>query len=832
MASKAVVIGGGIAGTSIARTLARRGVQVTVVERANQLCAGATWHAAGLVTRFGGSPKIKKLHVQSMSMLNQLHDEHDVGLHLTGSIRLVPKGDRDRALEARHHYEMAKLYDDPSLPTSLLSPDEIRALHPLIDTSEIEFGLYTPKDGDIDPTLLTNCVAKLARSHGAEFRFNTEVTSVRRAESGEYVLSCKGGEDLAANIVVNAAGLWSQRFSQQLGLSHPAMVLEHHYAITESIAELGALDRVPVLRDLKGSSYIRQERTGLLIGPYEADCAVRREWKAGPPGEWAWDLFPENLDRLEESIFSAMELIPALQHVGFKSVVNGPTIWTGDSLPRCGRTLLPGYFDFNTLSYGIAHSLPLAEYLSRIILDGEQPFDMAAECDPLRYGTWTTDDFTHDKICETYAANNKPYFPFENRQAGREHLPSHGSALVEAFRKRGAVTGFTNAGVEVPMVFAPEFAESQSLAEDLKRFQAHAWESAAEAEAEHVRARVGLGYSSYSKLRVESGSSPAATLFLEKVLTNKIPKVTGNCRLTYAPTPRGRVVAEFTVTRTSADHEYYCVGSRDYAWHDFAWLEQQRRTLPVEEQRLISITNVTDDFEILHVAGPDSLAYMSAVVPAIANVGFLKMKALDICGVPNVNTFRVSYTGELGFELHVQARRAAELWEALWAHPATCAHCVRPFGSLAVNSLRIEKGFKGKADLDYALWTEAGIKPFVDKDPARMFLGRDADVTPQRESAIFFVEATPEFKWSVPSDCPVFSARGALVGFTTSSSYGTESRKTVALGYIIFNDHGQPLVKPGEQGLTVECFGNHFPVELLEAPPASVRGPSPKKKST
>ena len=261
----AIVIGGGVAGASIARDLAARGVGVTVLEKAAQLCAGATWHAAGLVTRFGGSPKIKKIHVRALERMVQMHEEAGgVGLHLTGSIRLIEKGNADRLLEAKQHVSMAKLYDDPALPTRMIDAAEVAALHPLVDVSNVECGVFTPKDGDVDPSMLTMAIAKYAREDGASFTFDAEVQEVSKRADGHFdvvVASTADGDPhggaprvLTADAVVNCAGLWSQRFSQQLGMAHPAYVIEHQYAITEAIpalaGRLGDGQRVPVLRDL------------------------------------------------------------------------------------------------------------------------------------------------------------------------------------------------------------------------------------------------------------------------------------------------------------------------------------------------------------------------------------------------------------------------------------------------------------------------------------------------------------------------------------------------------------------------------------------------------
>ncbi|KAL1499075.1 hypothetical protein AB1Y20_013590 [Prymnesium parvum] len=853
---RAIIIGGGIAGVSLARCLAAKGAGVTVLEKAGQLCAGATWHAAGLVTRFGGSSKLKKVHVRSLELLNALHEAHDVGLHRTGSIRLIPRGETDRLAEARQHVAMARLYDDPSLPTTLIGAAEVAALHPLVDVSGVECGVYTPKDGDVDPTMLTTCLSKLAAADGAAFRMHSEVREVRRVAAGFEVLlaprEAGEAEVLHADAVVNCAGLWSRRFSAQLGMAHPAYVIEHQYAISESLPQLrGRLaegERVPVLRDLKGSAYVRQERDGLLVGPYERRTTVHTEWPHGPPHNFAFDLFPPALERIEECLLSVMDVIPALQTVGIRSIVNGPTIWTGDSLARCGRTRVPGYFDFNSLTYGIAQSLALSEYLAHIMLEGEQPYDMATEFDPLRYGGWATEAYAEAKIVETYSHNNAVVYPHENRPAGRDgvHHPPGRRALYEALKAKGALFGFSNSGVEVPIAYLGN--EAITTPPCQKTFSNHAWAPFAEKEATHVLEGVGLGYSSFSKLRVSSGASAAASLLLEHATTNHLPKLPGRCRLSYATTRAGRLLAEFTITRdgtAAADfrskepagvpHDFYLVGSRDYAQHDLAWLEQRRDALVAAGQLApgeVILEDLTDDVEILHLAGPKSEQMMAALCPEAAGVPFLQMRPLEVCGV-HAKVFRISFTGEAGFELHVAVDDAAPLWHRIWSHPAASQLGLLPFGGQAVNALRIEKGFRVKADLDYSHWTEGGVEPFVAlrrKEETHRFLGRDAPppAGKARRAATFRVHTTPAHAWSVPGDSPVLDAAGGVVGVTTTSARGASTGRTLALGFVMCDEAGAPRAAPGDEGLVVECYGHKWPLELLEAPPVAVGGrPAP-----
>ena len=315
-AKDAIVVGGGIAGASISRFLAAKGVRVTLVEKSGQLCSGATWHAAGLVTRFAGSPKLKKLHVRSLDHLVALHEAHGIGLHTAGSIRIIERADgpgcaaganddadaasiaAHRLAEAHHHVALAKAYDKPGLETTMISTAEVKALHPLVDEERVACGVWTPEDGDVDPTSLTNCVARLARDDGAVMRYNFEVVDISPksspqqpggAEAG-FTVTAASGEVLEADIVVNAAGLWSRAVSRMVGLeaTHPAFVIEHQYAITESIPEItenhaqSGSNRLPVLRDLRGSSYIRQVNTDFFDRARTAFTDNDVSFNAGP----------------------------------------------------------------------------------------------------------------------------------------------------------------------------------------------------------------------------------------------------------------------------------------------------------------------------------------------------------------------------------------------------------------------------------------------------------------------------------------------------------------------------------------------------------------------
>ena len=855
-----VVIGGGIAGTSIARLLSERGVKTTLLEKSGQLTSGATWHAAGLVTRFGGSSKIKKIHVRALELLTDLHNttENGIGLHLPGSIRLIEKNHPGRLFEAKQNLAMARLFDDDEFPTRMIDVDEIQELHPLVNVDNIECGIWTPSDGDIDPTSLTNCVAALARGHGATIKFNQQVSSVEKNNSGSFHITTSAGETYDCDAVVNAAGLWSRGVTDMMdsNMSHPAFVIEHQYAITDTMPEIQQLDRrVPVLRDLHGSSYIRQEGQGMLIGPYEDVCVVRDDWKHGPPNTWGMELFPDDVDRIANNIMSGIDLVPALGEVGFKTVVNGPTIWTGDSMPRVGRSGTPGWYDFNSLTYGIAQSLPLAEYLCHIMLEGEQPADFDAwdSFDPLRYGAWANDAFTSEKITETYTHNNRvSYGSYENRSAGRNAvLDGHQYPLHSTLRQgHGAVFGnFGASGIEVPMFYQRDGDSNNGTdhagGEAAQTHHHYTWSNIAKEEGEHVVRHCGISYASFSKIAVKGSRSRE---LLESMTTAVLPKkaVDDNnrpCKLTYGVTPKGRMCTEMTICKKS-DEDWYCVGNRDRTHHDMTWLKERGRALGMmmssgktnaddEEKEEIQIQDLSNKICVVHLCGPNSPTVLSTVEPrAVEQLGFLKSKTIENFGNVDgltVDVFRVSFSGLQGFELHVSSESSVQLWKSLVNSTVAQEQKLRPFGSVALNGLRVEQGFKIAADLTMAHYTEGGIDMFVAKK--RDFVGKKDEngalFVPKKRAALFSVDADEGWEWSLPGDTPVCrKSDGAVVGFISSSAYGIQTQKTVALGYMTTKEGEDAIYTCAQAGepLMVQCYGFEWDCTVLEAPPVEMMG--------
>lgn len=823
---KAVIIGGGIAGVALSRNLAKAGVAVTVIERGPQLCSGATWHAAGLVTRFAGSPKLKKVHVRAMQILNEMQDDalaegEDIGLHRPGSIRLIEKGSRDRYIEAMQHVAMAKIYDTqaPELDTVVVSPDEIQELHPLVDTSNIECGIWTQHDGYIDPTMLTTHVGKQAKALGAEIRLATECIEVNQHAPGkgfEVHTRAAGAEDGGEvtvedyDILVNAAGLWCKSFTEDImGLpatDHPAQVIQHQYVITDTLPEIKARmaagdGRLPVLRDLAGSSYIRQERDGILIGPYEAGMVVA-PWPDAPPASFQFELFQGDLERIEDHLMAAYELVPALNQAGIINVTNGPTIWTPDGSPRVGPTRIAGYYDFNTLNYGITHGLPLAEYLSAVITTGEQPqgWDLT-EFYPTRYQDWTTSEYVTAKVLETYVHNNKVnYGGFENRGAGREFIPQN--PIVATLEEDGAEFGIGLAGMEHPLFYKDGATWTGSDPVNFAKFTHHEWEETAEAEAATVLENVGLSYGLFSTFRVHG---PGAQERLSFLTTAPLPKNVGQSKLTYALNESGLIMAEFTVCRLG-DDDFYVAGSRDAMNQDLRLLNDG----PADP----TVTNCSPEVEIVHIAGPNSYKVLEKLNPEVLEIPFLNMREMEIAGV-HCKLFRISFSGCLGYELHCSVDDCPKLYSAI--AEAGEEFQMGRFGSYALNSLRIEKAFKLKGDLDYAHYSEADINMFVAKK--KDFRGKNPDAVPSRKSVTFTVDAEKGYAWSLLGDSPVHrKSDGELVGFTTTSAHGAMSQQTVALGYLT------DMAITEDDALYVSSFDKQWDVKTHFRPLAPVLG--------
>lgn len=801
------VIGGGAVGTSLTYHLARMGNPNVVLLEKSELTAGSTWHAAGLAALYNPGINMKRIHYDSINLFAelQLDTGRDLGFHRPGSIRLA--SDPIRMDEFR--YQMQRQGWNKA-PQKLITVDEIRQHVPFINLDKVLGGLYNPADGHIDPYSLTMAMASEAKRYGARIFQGTAVLGLRKDHKDNRWLVETSRGPVRAKHVVNCAGFWAHEVNALAGVDLPLVPIHHQYFITSSIPEVKNLKKeIPVLRHLEGGFYMRQERDGLLIGPYEHQDKMKicDDWVTNrvPPG-FGKELFNPDLDRLTEHIESAMELVPALRTAEIRTTVSGPITYTADSLPCIGpMPRLPNYWVAVGFAYGIIHSGGAGRYLAEWMTKGEPPYDLV-ETDPGRFGKWATRSYLFSKSKETYGMNNSFTFPKEERWAGRptERVSGIHDQLVE----RGAEMGF-HAGWEQPAWFS----QPGDVSGYHPSFRRSNWFEPMKRECRSVLDSVGvIDLTPFAKFEV---TGKGASRFLDKLLANKLPAV-NSINISHMLTPRGRVYAEVTVTRLE-ENRYFVITGSGSELHDFRWMDDHLRLWKMDD---VKIDNVTDSVAALGIAGPHSanvLASLTDVPLSDDKFPFLHARRMSVSGIP-VTAMRVSYTGELGWELYHDRKHTAALYNQLlrFGEP----YDIKDFGTYALNSLRIEKGFRlWGADMTVDTNPfEAGLGPFVRMKKAADFIGKAALQQILSEGlsrklvhlAVYAPDVDPEGNESV-------WCSDKVVGYTTSGTYGVQSQQSLAMAYLPMY-----LAIPGSE-VQVELLGKLCSATVLPSAPVPVQ---------
>ncbi|MBU3739580.1 MAG: FAD-dependent oxidoreductase, partial [Rhodoferax sp.] len=676
---KVVVIGGGVVGCSCLYHLAKAGLSDTLLLERDELTSGSTWHAAGNLPTFSTSWGLLKLQKYSASLYRQLaaSAENPINYHLTGSVRLAHT--RNRMDEFRHVQSMAKAN---GLDYDLLTPAELRQRHPLVETHDVLGALWDPLDGDIDPSQLTQALAKAARDLGARIRRQTRVMALSQRMGGEWLVRTSQG-DVVAEIVVNAAGYRAGEIMAMVGRHLPIAVMSHQYLVTEDVPELAALPaRVPLLRDPDTSYYLRQEREGFILGPYEWKATPM--WLDGMPDDFANQLWNDDFGRLEPYIEDAMRRVPALSRAGIKRGVNGPIPYSPDGNPYIGpEPGLRNFFHCNTFSFGITQAGGAGKALAEWVVHGQTEWDLWS-LDRRRYTDYATTAYTVAKAVEVYQNEYAPSYPYEERPAGR---PLRTSPLYDQLKAKGAHFG-ARGGWERAVYFdlaGSLPAESPSFRRE------NVWHEVVAEEVRAVRERVGvLDLPGFTKFEV---SGPGAEPYLDRLVCSRLPRI-GRVSLTYALTPTGKVLSEFTVSRLAADR-FYIISAAIAATHD---LDLLTRDLPADGS--VRVRDVSAGTGTLIVVGPRSREVLARITDAdLSNEGFPWLSARDIQGpVGPLLAMRVNYVGELGWELHAPVAQLPALYDAIWQ--AGQPFDIRDFGLYAMDSLRVDKCYRGwKSDL-------------------------------------------------------------------------------------------------------------------------------------
>ena len=784
--ARVVIIGGGAVGASCLYHLAKAGWADCVLLERNELTAGSTWHAAGNVPTFSTSWSVMNMQRYSTELYRGLGAavDYPMNYHVTGSIRLAHS--KERMQEFQRAKGMGK---SQGMDLDILAVDEIKNRYPFIETHDLHGALYDPNDGDIDPAQLTQALAKGARDLGAKILRFTPATGVSRAGDDWIVQTEKG--DIRCEFVVNAAGYYAQRvgewFKPYGGRTVPMMVMSHQYMLTDEIPELEAWSaenghKLPLLRDVDSSYYLRQEKHGLNLGPYERNCKAHWVNPSDPlPEDFSFQLYPDDLERLEWYVEDAMARVPLLGTAGVNKVINGPIPYAPDGMPLIGPMPgVPNAFEACVFTFGIAQGGGAGKVLAEWITEGQTEWDMWS-CDPRRYTDYTNQAYCVAKGMEVYGHEYGMHFPWHEWPAGRDQKlsPVHDKLL-----ELGGVMGAYNGWERANWFAKPGDDTSEETTQTWNR--AGPWEARIREECEAVRDACGvLDLPGFSRFWLQG---EGADNWLRGFCTGGIPKV-GRMNLIYISDTRGRIVTELSCIRLGEDN-FVLITAASAQWHDG---ELIRKSVPEG----VNVRETTTERDTLVVTGPTSRAVLAGISDADLEQGWLTHQWATVAG-QKAFLIRVSFAGELGWEIHAENAVMPAIYDAVLAAGA------KPFGMYALNSLRIEKGYrawKGDLSTDYTL-LEGGLERFVKLDKSQDFTGKAA-ILSEKQSGRKKAFATLVIDAGT-CDAPYMSTLwqgDTLVGETTSGAWGYRVNASVALAML-----RPDLTQPGTE-LEVEIYG-------------------------
>ncbi len=776
--ARVVVIGGGAVGVSTLYHLCHKGWSDVVLLERSELTAGSTWHAAGLLPLFNMSYTVGQLHKYSVDLYKRLPAEtgQDVSFHVTGNLRLATC--RDRMDEYQKYCGTANTI---GVPFEVIGPREVKELWPLIElggtasTPAVIGALYHPHDGHIAPADLTMALRKGARALGAEIHEHTEVTAASRTASGEWRLQTTRGEIIAEHVVC-ATGNYARQTGRMFGLNVPAIPVEHQYIVYEESAELRAYRaaggrELAVLRESDKSYYLREERMGWILGPYEAGAPAR--FADGVPDWFGKNLFEGDLDRLLPHVEAAQRRVPALEHCGIKDIVNGPISYTPDGSPLIGPAWGVRNLWLNEgHSFGITAAGGAGWQIAEWIVEGEPGIDMLA-VDPRRFGPYTSKRYVVTKNEETYRNVFTVHYPDEERAEAR---PLKTSPIYDRLKSMGAVFG-QRYGWERANWFAPPGV----AARDEWSFRRSNYFTHVGNECRRLRSAVGvIDLTPFTKHVVRG---PGAEAWLDGLVANKVPVKIGRMALCHALTPRGGIRSEFTITRLGVE-EFYVVSAGAAERYDSDYLQKH---LPQDGS--VQLANVTMQRGCFVLAGPrsrDVLAKLTDTPLDNAAFPWLTGQVAEVGMATDVYLLRVNFVGSLGWELHFPIEYAHHLFEALFA--AGAEYGIGMAGMRAMESLRMEKSYRmWGSDLtrDYTPY-EAGLDRFVRLNKGD-FIGKAA-LERQLAAGVPHRFVTLEVHGVTDADPlgnePLFAADGRMIGRATAGCYGHVLGKSLAIGYV------------------------------------------------
>ncbi|SDE33525.1 GcvT family protein [Ruegeria marina] len=796
--AQAVVIGGGLVGCSILYHLAKLGWRDVVLLERDELTSGSTWHAAANIHGLHDNNNVTRIQHYTMNLYKELEKEtgQGCGVFQAGSLYLAQTEAREHQLrlqEAKARYYGLNFYE--------IDKDRAKELHPLAQFDDIRCIMYEPDGGNVDPSGVTYAYAAGARAMGATIERFCPVIGTEQQADGSWIVRTEKG-DIHTQWVVNAAGLWGREVAALAGITLPLQPTEHQYFVTEAIPEVAALGRrLPSIADRDGEYYFRQEGNGLLIGAYEKDMKFWAE--NGTPLDFAHDLFPDDLDRIMENVIRATERVPVAATAGVKRVINGPMIWSPDSSALWGPVPeLKNYFVCGGIIPGFSQSGGLGLLAAQWMIEGEPQYDMFA-WDLARFGDWADKKFTKARVQDQYTHRFAIHFPNEERSAGR---PARVRPAYEMQREMGAVFGM-NCGWEHPLWFADRPGVTETVG-----FTRQNWWEPVGREVRMLREQVGvIDISNFANYEIKG---PGARDWLDRLVANRVPTVVGRSCLTPLIGVRGGIAGDFTITMTG-EEALMMVGS------GMAERYHQRFFNMVELPEGTTCEVATNRIAGYNVAGPKARDMLQRLTNAdLSNEAFPFMRSatIEVAGVTCL-AIRVSFTGDLGWELHCAEGDQVRLYTALIAAAREIGG--GPVGSRALGSLRIEKGY-GSWGREYSpeYWPqEVALERLIKAD--KEFLNKAAWLkikdNPVREVlSVFEIEAAHGADASGGE--PIFTPDGRPVGRVTSGAYGYSVGKSLAIGY------ANPAVASPGDALEVYLLGKPHKAVLLAEPPFDPAG--------
>ncbi|WP_313523259.1 FAD-dependent oxidoreductase [Shinella sp.] len=760
-----VVIGGGIIGCSTAYHLARDHKADVVLLEQGTLTSGSTWHAAGLVGQLRSSASITRVLKYSVDLYKGLEAETGLatGWKMSGCLRLATN--QDRWTEFRRLATTAKSF---GMDMHLLTPQEVKAMWPLMEVGDLVGASWLPTDGQASPSDITQSLAKGARMHGARIVENVRVTGFDMEDGRIRCVRTTLG-DIACEKVVNCAGQWARQVGAMAGINVPLQPVKHQYIITEKVPGLST--DAPTIRDPDRRTYFKEEVGGLVMGGYEPNP---QSWTTGDvPDEWAFRLFDDDFDHFEQHMVEAIARVPALETVGVKQMINGPESFTPDGnfilgvAPECKNMFVGAGFN----AFGIASGGGAGWVLAQWVVDGEAPLDLWV-VDIRRFAGMHRDrQWVLDRTLEAYGKHYTIGFPHEEYESGRPRVVS---PLYERLKAYGAVFG-SKLGWERPNWFAPEGVEPK----DIYSMGRQNWFAAVGDEHRHVREAVGIfDQSSFAKYEM---TGPDALKALDWICANDVGKPAGRLTYTQLLNSRGGIEADLTVARL-AEEKFYIVTGTGFRTHDLGWIEDH-----IPEGLDVTLRDVTEDFGTLSLMGPKARDVLAAVTDAdVSNAAFPfgHVREIAIAG-HIVRALRVTYVGELGWELHVPIAAIGTVFDALMA--AGAPHDIRPVGYRALESLRLEKGYRawGSDITPNDTPFDAGLGWAVKLRKNTDFLGRRALEAAQGETRKkAFAGFTVDDPDIVLVGRETILRNGEPVGYLTSGGYGYTLGRNVGYGYV------------------------------------------------